>query len=124
MIRRPPRSTLFPYTTLFRSELIHLLKYEQVRPAAGALGGMLAEAISTLAMGSEAILVVPVPLHRRKLRQRGFNQAELITRAALKQIGGERFALKPGILQRRRETQQQIRLARGHARGEKQRGVW
>src|SRR5947209_3431250 len=30
-------------------ELIHLLKYEQVRPAAGALGGMLAEAISTLA---------------------------------------------------------------------------
>src|SRR2546426_1401657 len=23
MIRRPPRSTLFPYTTLFRSEVIH-----------------------------------------------------------------------------------------------------
>src|SRR2546425_6968055 len=23
MIRRPPRSTLFPYTTLFRSDLIH-----------------------------------------------------------------------------------------------------
>src|SRR3989475_6723291 len=25
MIRRPPRSTLFPYTTLFRSEIIHAL---------------------------------------------------------------------------------------------------
>src|SRR5437899_11565177 len=25
MIRRPPRSTLFPYTTLFRSEIIHRL---------------------------------------------------------------------------------------------------
>src|SRR2546426_4952105 len=25
MIRRPPRSTLFPYTTLFRSELAELL---------------------------------------------------------------------------------------------------
>src|SRR3712207_7590472 len=24
MIRRPPRSTLFPYTTLFRSELVQL----------------------------------------------------------------------------------------------------
>src|SRR3712207_9150021 len=24
MIRRPPRSTLFPYTTLFRSELFHV----------------------------------------------------------------------------------------------------
>src|SRR2546430_4546764 len=30
MIRRPPRSTLFPYTTLFRSRLLHLRK----RPAA------------------------------------------------------------------------------------------
>src|SRR2546427_6091892 len=25
MIRRPPRSTLFPYTTLFRSEIAHVL---------------------------------------------------------------------------------------------------
>src|SRR2546426_8119890 len=25
MIRRPPRSTLFPYTTLFRSPLVHTL---------------------------------------------------------------------------------------------------
>src|SRR5437667_10028525 len=84
---------------------------------------MLAEAISTLAMGAEAIFVVPVPLHRRKLRQRGFNQAELITRAALKQIGGERFALKPGILQRRRETQPQIGLTRPQRR-EKMRGAF
>src|SRR2546427_3463601 len=30
MIRRPPRSTLFPYTTLFRSR--HLLAGEQVAP--------------------------------------------------------------------------------------------
>src|SRR5258708_29881369 len=27
MIRRPPRSTLFPYTTLFRSNLTVLLKF-------------------------------------------------------------------------------------------------
>src|SRR3712207_7719446 len=30
MIRRPPRSTLFPYTTLFRSALLHLLP--ELRP--------------------------------------------------------------------------------------------
>jgi len=104
-------------------ELIHLLKYEQVSPAADLLGRMMAQAISTLAMGSEAILVVPVSLHRRKLRQRGFNQAELITRAALKQIGGERFALKPGNLQRRRETQSQIGLTRRQRR-ENMRGAF
>src|SRR2546430_9946791 len=33
MIRRPPRSTLFPYTTLFRSNLPEVRKYM----AAGAL---------------------------------------------------------------------------------------
>src|SRR2546427_4450501 len=103
-------------------ELIHLLKYEQVRPAAGVLGGMLAEAISTLAMGSEAILVVPVPLHRRKLRQRGFNQAELITRAALKRIGGVRVRFKPGILERRGETRTQIGVKRGQRGGGKHGG--
>src|SRR3712207_4139527 len=27
MIRRPPRSTLFPYTTLFRSEEHHVVKW-------------------------------------------------------------------------------------------------
>src|SRR3712207_7560693 len=27
MIRRPPRSTLFPYTTLFRSEALHPLDH-------------------------------------------------------------------------------------------------
>src|SRR2546426_8508121 len=27
MIRRPPRSTLFPYTTLFRSEHVHVIEH-------------------------------------------------------------------------------------------------
>src|SRR2546430_8330709 len=29
MIRRPPRSTLFPYTTLFRSHLLHLARRDR-----------------------------------------------------------------------------------------------
>src|SRR5215204_4169230 len=35
MIRRPPRSTLFPYTTLFRSHLPYVVDAERVR-AVGA----------------------------------------------------------------------------------------
>src|SRR2546422_4351404 len=31
MIRRPPRSTLFPYTTLFRSHLVRRLVYIRLR---------------------------------------------------------------------------------------------
>src|SRR2546423_8421620 len=37
MIRRPPRSTLFPYTTLFRS-LSHLLRSALRRPGASDAG--------------------------------------------------------------------------------------
>src|SRR2546425_6927133 len=34
MIRRPPRSTLFPYTTLFRSAGVHLVDRQHIRLAA------------------------------------------------------------------------------------------
>src|SRR5258708_8265678 len=38
MIRRPPRSTLFPYTTLFRSELVAAGRGEEPVPPT-AVGG-------------------------------------------------------------------------------------
>src|SRR5258707_9886740 len=37
MIRRPPRSTLFPYTTLFRSGLHHRFQHRQHRLQAAQL---------------------------------------------------------------------------------------
>jgi ComF family protein len=107
-------------------ELIHLLKYEQVRPAANVLGRMLGEVISNLApqFGESAVLLVPVPLHAGKLRQRGFNQSELITRAALKLRPDEnRLALRTDVLERRRETQSQTGLTR-HQRRENIRGAF
>jgi predicted amidophosphoribosyltransferase len=64
-------------------ELIHLFKYEQVVPAADVLDGMLAGGIAKLEI-PRPVLTIPVPLHSSKRRQRKFNQAELIARAALK----------------------------------------
>src|SRR5256885_7522134 len=43
MIRRPPRSTLFPYTTLFRSALPSRARARQRRAGARPLGKALAE---------------------------------------------------------------------------------
>src|SRR5205085_5696155 len=34
MVRRPPRSTLFPYTTLFRSEIDRLIDWSALEPLA------------------------------------------------------------------------------------------
>lgn len=107
-------------------DLIHLLKFQQVRPAAAVLGRMLAEAITgfeaTLPAGD--FVVVPVPLHARKRAQRGFNQAELIARAAVKQLGRtDRFQVLAGALVRRRETESQIGLTR-HQRRVNMRGAF
>jgi ComF family protein len=94
-------------------DLIHLLKYQQVHPAAAVLGRMLAGAIANLeqTMPVGRIAVVPVPLHKRKQAQRGFNQAELIAREALKNLTRpKRFELCRGVLLRHRETESQIGL--------------
>jgi ComF family protein len=107
-------------------DLIHLLKYQQVRPAAAVLGRMLAEAVAGLetTLPAGVITVVAVPLHSRKQAQRGFNQSELIARAALKQLARpERFQMSTDALARRRETGSQIGLTR-HQRRENLRGAF
>ena len=93
-------------------ELIHLLKYDRILPAAVVLGGMLAEAIDKLDLGRDPVLVVPVPLHVSKHRQRGFNQSELVVRAALKKFGKANFQLTRSVLVRQRPTVSQIGLTR------------
>jgi predicted amidophosphoribosyltransferase len=54
---------------------IHALKYDRLNGAARRLGTLLASAISQLAQMHSEVLVIPVPLHRAKHAQRGFNQA-------------------------------------------------
>ena len=106
-------------------ELIHLLKYNGVRPAAKVLGRVLAEAVGALepALKQESVLVIPVPLFKAKRRQREFNQAELIARAALQQLAGNHFRLATDILQRTRDTHSQIGLT-SHQRRENLRGAF
>lgn len=107
-------------------ELIHLLKYGGVRPAANVLGRMLAEAVTTLGNEFEqpSVALVPVPLYRAKRRQRGFNQAELIARAALKNNSCRgRLHLCTDALLRQRETASQIGLT-SHQRRENLRGAF
>ena len=107
-------------------ELIHLLKFGGVRPAADVLGRMLAEAIATLdpEFVADSVAMVPVPLHRTKLHRRGFNQAELIARAAMKiKQPGDRLRWCAGALERKRETASQIGLT-SHQRRENLRGAF
>jgi ComF family protein len=103
-------------------ELIHLLKYGGVRPAAGVLGRMLAEVMQGLGSEFRSAVVVPVPLHSSKLRQRGFNQAEEIARATLKNLNRSELTLK-AVLERRRATASQTGLS-DHQRQANVRGAF
>src|SRR3712207_7543471 len=71
MIRRPPRSTLFPYTTLFRSELHgHRRPLDQrdergLEPALGQHGRV--NAAREIAQIAQALIeMIPSPLEDRK----------------------------------------------------------
>ena len=127
---RPPfdRAVAFGSYEKTLRDLIHLLKFHDIRPLVPVLGRMLAEAI----MGLESSLppgtigVVPVPLYAKKKAQRGFNQAEIIAGAALKllsRLKAKRFELVPHTLVRLRNTGSQIGLSR-HQRRENLRGAF
>src|SRR3989442_15948414 len=66
MIRRPPRSTLFPYTTLFRS-LLAGLGYNgrgvAMAPMMGRLLARLALGVPAAELGFPVTAMRPVPLH-------------------------------------------------------------
>jgi ComF family protein len=96
-------------------DAIHALKYDRLHPAARGLGRMLAEAIAQLAGDApDTLLVVPVPLHRSKHAQRGFNQARALAREALGSLAKShpawRLTLAPSALMRLRATGSQAGL--------------
>ncbi len=114
-----------PYDGALR-DLIHLLKYDRVHPAAQVLGRMLGEVIAGLEIEADEVLVVPIPLYSAKQRQRGFNQALELTHVALKLLrprSQTRFTLEPERLMRIRDTQSQTGLTR-HQRRENVRGAF
>jgi ComF family protein len=103
-----------PYEDRMRA-IIHALKYSRIHPAARRLGAMLAQAIAKLAGDAPTeMLVVPVPLHRSKLSERGFNQARVLALYALRALRsshpGWRLTLAPSTLMRQRATQSQAGL--------------
>jgi len=61
-------------------EAIHALKFKGRRAMAAPLGDLLVETAARHLGDRRVDLLVPVPLHRRRERERGFNQADLLAR--------------------------------------------
>ena len=98
-------------------EMVKNLKYRFAKDIAGALSQFLILFLNSmgntpLIKGDRGIinkewLVIPVPLHPRRLRWRGFNQAEEIARAVAEHFGIE---MRTDILSRVKYRQPQVKL--------------
>ena len=86
-------------------EMIHQLKYEGMTELAGILAWIGYREL--VGRRWNDWMIVPLPLHRRRLTERGFNQAELLARGIARQLNLE---FQSNRLMRVRATQQQIKL--------------
>lgn len=84
---------------------IHALKYDGVIRLAEPLGALLAQIY--LDYGMQADMLVSVPLHSERHKQRGYNHAHLLASACASHIG---VSLRDDVLVRSRATNVQVGL--------------
>jgi ComF family protein len=87
-------------------EAVHGFKYGGLRVLADPLSALLAEGWQV--RHPDVDVVIPVPLHRDKMRRRGYNQSELLSLAFGERVGLE---VRSDIVKRWRATRSQIGLS-------------
>ncbi len=85
---------------------IHALKYDGLTRLAEPLGALLAQ--TYVAYGMQAEMIIPVPLHRERLQQRGYNQEDLLAKVCAEHLG---LPVHTTIVQRLRNTPAQVSLS-------------
>lgn len=87
--------------------LIHELKYQNKRTIGILLGEIVGNAVKHDADFTSVDALLPVPLHKIRLRERGYNQSELIAKGINRVIG---VKVINDMLIRKRNTQTQTKL--------------
>jgi len=107
-------SSFVPYRYAYPLDrLIQRLKYGNALSVARVLGGLFADRRAELECEQAPELIVPVPLGRRRYRERGFNQAHELARAVSRRANIE---LRSDLVERMRETPEQAGLPRRQRR--------
>ncbi len=83
------------------------IKYQGNREVGRFFGRMLGKKLAGRELWADADIVIPVPLHKKRLWKRGYNQAEVIAGDLAVEIGAE---MRTDILVRTRQTQTQTKL--------------
>ena len=89
--------------------LIHNLKYNDRTDVGVLLGNMLGERLKTATLYQDIDLVIPVPLHRKKYKSRGYNQSTFIAGGIAAQMG---IGISEDHLIRNNATESQTKKSR------------
>lgn len=97
------------YTNPIIKKAIHEYKYNFVKELCIPLAELMIERLKAVITDDliEKILLVPVPLHKRRLRERGFNQAELLAKQISKAIG---IPINTNLLIRKHYSLPQVKI--------------
>ncbi|MEK7568816.1 MAG: ComF family protein [Patescibacteria group bacterium] len=123
-------TAVFDYRNPIIRRAIWRFKYKNVRGFAKIFGEKLYEEIvgdlgdDLYFSKSETFLLVPIPLHKKRLRRRGYNQSELIARVIIKNDVENIFERAPKALVRVRETKPQAKSEKRIARFQNLRGAF
>ncbi len=94
--------------------VVHALKYDGWTIVAGEMAERMARLAWPSDVVAERAALVPVPLARRRLRERGYNQSLLLARELSARSG---IPVWEGCVERARETRTQTRLTPGERLG-------
>jgi ComF family protein len=97
----------FGYYMTELSRIVQELKFRGRQNLAGLLGGLLAGTYCEVWSREDFDCIVPVPLHSRRKRERGYNQSELLARALALRIA---LPVSSRALSRVRPTLPQVGL--------------
>lgn len=112
-------TAIFDYQNPAIRKVIWRFKYRNARGVARCFGERLYEEIlnelgngldaSTRPLGANSFLLIPIPLHNKRLRERGYNQSELLAREIVKYDTGKMFQIETNALKRTQNTKPQAK---------------
>ncbi|MDZ7751684.1 MAG: ComF family protein [Gammaproteobacteria bacterium] len=110
---------MFSYECPVRA-LITAFKFHQGLPEGRVLASLFAFAMART-LDAPPDMLVPVPLHRGRLRERGYNQAYILAKALAKEMG---IPVQDRGVQRVRDTAPQTEVGQGAQRHANVRGAF
>ena len=121
---RPGTVALLPFSHIAVRAALHEAKYHGSGYAFELLGAVLADYlrdIDEMRNKSTQLCLVPVPLGKKRIKERGYNQSEEILRSAIGILTEEdgicTYSLHPRLLARTRDTVSQVSLPRDEREG-------